>query len=94
MTLKLGFSVVAAISVMVPDSTGPRKASCCVFEKRCSSSQKTMVFRPVSCSSFDASANILRHSSSFVLVLLISTKRAPDVFARMRASDVFPCGIA
>jgi hypothetical protein len=90
MTLKDGFSVVAAISVMVPDSTGPRKASCWFFEKRCSSSQKTIVFRPVSCRSLNASVNILRHSSSFVLVLLISTNLEPDVFAINRAIVVLP----
>ena len=90
MTLKLGFSVVAAISVMVPDSTGPRKASCCVLLKRCSSSQKTMVLRPASCRSRAASPKILRTSSSFVLVLLISTKRAPDVLAISRAMVVLP----
>ncbi len=41
-----GFSVVAPMSTMSPDSTRGRKASCCALLKRWISSTKTMVRRP------------------------------------------------
>ena len=37
-TSKLGFSVVAPMSVIVPSSTAPSRLSCCDLEKRCISS--------------------------------------------------------
>ena len=44
--LKLGFSVVAPIRVIVPRSTWGRKASCCALLNRWISSQKRIVPRP------------------------------------------------
>ena len=40
-TLKDGFSVVAPINVISPDSTAPSNASCCALLKRCISSINT-----------------------------------------------------
>ena len=48
MISKLGFSVVAPISVIVPASTCGRKASCCALLKRWISSANRIVPRPVS----------------------------------------------
>jgi hypothetical protein len=45
---KLGFSVVAPMSVIVPASTCGRKASCCALLKRWISSANRMVPRPSS----------------------------------------------
>ena len=45
-TEKLGFSVVAAMSVTQPFSTAGSSASCWLFEKRCTSSMKSTVPRP------------------------------------------------
>src|SRR6056300_208067 len=42
-TLKLGFSVVAAIRVIIPDSTAPRSESCWALENRCISSRNNTV---------------------------------------------------
>lgn len=89
-TLKLGFSVVAPMRVICPLSTGPRKTSCCVFEKRWISSQKMIVLRPVRDSSDLASAKSFLHSATPEDVLLISTKRPPDVDAITRAMVVLP----
>ena len=89
-TLNEGFSVVAPINVTWPDSTGPRKTSCWLLEKRWISSQKMIVFRPVNPSSALASENIFLHSATPELVLLISTKRLPTMFAITLAIVVLP----
>ncbi|KAL1856900.1 hypothetical protein VTK73DRAFT_8206 [Phialemonium thermophilum] len=89
-TLKLGFSVVAPINVMVPASTGRRNTSCCDLEKRWISSQNMMVFLPVKVNSLAASANSFLHSVTPVLVALISMKRLPTRLAMQRAIVVFP----
>lgn len=46
MTVKLGFSVVAPISVIIPFSTHGRSTSCCDLDQRCISSRKSIVCCP------------------------------------------------
>ena len=46
MTVKLGFSVVAPMSVMIPFSTHGRRTSCCDLDQRCISSRKSIVCCP------------------------------------------------
>ena len=57
---KLGFSVVAPISVTMPFSTQGRKASCCALLKRWISSQNRIVPRPSYLSRSSASLMISR----------------------------------
>ena len=62
MTSKLGFSVVAPMSMMVPSSTWGRKASCWARVKRWISSTKRMVRLRCSCLRSRAAATISRIS--------------------------------
>jgi len=45
-TVKLGFSVVAPMSVIIPFSTHGRSTSCCDLDQRCISSRKSIVCCP------------------------------------------------
>ena len=46
-TSKLGFSVVAPISVIIPCSTAPSRASCWLLLNRCISSMKSIALPPL-----------------------------------------------
>ena len=61
-TEKNGFSVVAATSVTQRFSTPGRSASCCAFEKRCTSSMNSTVSRP-ECTSSERAASIAARTS-------------------------------
>ena len=70
MTVKLGFSVVAPMRVMMPFSTHGRRTSCCDFDQRCISSRNSIVCRQ-SVKFFCALAMILMTSSFFLSLIHI-----------------------
>lgn len=89
MTVKLGFSVVAPMRVMIPFSTHGRRTSCCDFDQRCISSRNSIVCRQSV--KFLWALEMIRTTSSFF-------DRTPDrwknsasrEFAMTRARLVFP----
>ena len=89
MTSKLGFSVVAPIRVIKPDSTWGKNASCWALLKRWISSTNNMVRAPKFqfCLALSTTA-----STSFLpaVTALSSTKSAFISFATIRARVVFP----
>src|SRR5260370_1432957 len=90
LTSKDGFSVVAPMRMMSPDSTYDRNASCWALLKRWISSMKTIVFDPRDARAFRASSISALMSLMEVDVAEKGTKRARVVRAMMRASVVFP----
>jgi hypothetical protein len=75
MTLKNGFSVVAATSVTQRFSTLGSSASCWVLEKRCTSSTNSTVWAPVSPSARRASSTTCRTSLTPAVTALSSRNR-------------------
>src|SRR2546430_10188565 len=71
---KLGFSVVAPISVTMPFSTQGRKASCCALLKRWISSQNRIVPRPSYLRSEEHTSE-LQSQSNLVCRLLLEKKK-------------------
>jgi hypothetical protein len=65
-TVKLGFSVVAQINVIVPFSTKGNKVSCCDLFQRWISSKKTRV--GVQYFKFNSAFLIISDKSSFLLL--------------------------
>ncbi len=88
-TSKLGFSVVAPRRVTTPLSTSGSTASCCALLKRWISSMKSTVRWPMRRRS-RARSMILRSSATPDDTALTDSKAAPDISARMLASDVLP----
>lgn len=88
-TVKLGFSVVAPMSVMIPFSTQGRRTSCCDFDQRWISSRKRIVCLPT-----------LKFNWAFEMIFTTSSffERTPDrwknsassEFAMTRAREVLP----
>ena len=89
-TSKLGFSVVAPISVTTPRSTCGRTASCCALLKRCISSINRIVCCPENCFSFLASSTTFRRSATPAETALRVTKCAWVWRAITSASVVLP----
>ena len=85
-----GFSVVAPIRTMSPDSTRGRKASCCALLKRWISSMKRIVRRPERRRASSASAITSRISLMPDSTALNVMKCARVTFAITRASVVLP----
>ena len=86
---KLGFSVVAPTSVMVPSSIGPRKPSCWARLKRWISSTNNRVRWPARAAS-RASANNFFRSATPANTAEMATKRIPQAAASRRAMVVLP----
>lgn len=89
MTVKLGFSVVAPMSVMIPFSTHGRSTSCCDLDQRCISSRKSIVCCP-DLKLFCALEMILTTSSFFERTPERWKNSASSEFAMTRASEVLP----
>ena len=87
--LMLGFSVVAAISVIQPCSTAGSRTSCCVLENRWTSSMNRIVrslrMRPIS-----RACSMAARTSDPALTAANATNRRPDTSAASLASVVFP----
>jgi hypothetical protein len=90
LTSKYGFSVVAPMSVMSPDSTAGKSASCCALLKRWISSRKRIVRVPLVPSRSVARCKTARTSATEADTAESSSNSAPVVSATMRASVVFP----
>lgn len=89
MTVKLGFSVVAPMRVMMPFSTHGRRTSCCDFDQRWISSRNSIVCRQ-SVKFFCALAMIRTTSSFFDRTPDRWKNSASREFAMTRARLVFP----
>lgn len=90
MTEKLGFSVVAATSVIHLFSTEGSRASCCDLENRCTSSMNNTVSCPPEVSRLRASSMTARTSLTPAVTADSSTKKRPEFRAIRYASVVFP----
>ena len=89
MTSKLGFSVVAPIKVISPDSTCGKNASCCALLKRWISSTNKIVRKPKF--QFCRACSITFSTSFLPLVTALSSiNSAFTSCAIIRASVVFP----
>src|SRR5450631_204212 len=89
-TEKNGFSVVAAISVTRRFSTAGNRASCCVFENRCTSSMNSTVCVPFMPSWRRASSSTSRTSLTPALTADSSTNRRDVAWLTTCASVVLP----
>ncbi len=89
-TEKLGFSVVAAISVTQPFSTAGRSASCWLLLKRCTSSMNSTVPRPCMARLSRARSMTARTSLTPAVTAESSTKARPLPAESSEASVVLP----
>ena len=89
-TLKDGFSVVAATRVTQRFSTPGSSASCCALLKRCTSSTKSTVSLPEPTSVARAASIAARTSFTPAETALTSTKRRPVCRLRIDAIVVLP----
>jgi len=87
---KDGFSVVAPMKQTVPSSTYGRKASCCDLLKRCTSSRKSTVRRPLPARSCCACSTAARTSFTPAITAESARNSESQVFATRRASVVLP----
>ena len=90
MTLKNGFSVVAATRVTQRFSTPGSRASCCALLNRCTSSTNSTVSRPPCTSSLRAASMAARTSLTPADTAETSTKRRSVCWLRMPAIVVLP----
>ena len=88
-TVKLGFSVVAPMRVMIPFSTHGRRTSCCDLDQRWISSRNNIVCCP-EWKLFCALEMIFTTSSFFERTHERWKNSASSEFAITRASEVFP----
>ncbi len=89
-TEKNGFSVVAATRVTQRFSTPGSRASCCALLKRCTSSTKSTVSRPVATSSLRAASMAARTSLTPAETAETSTNLRSVWWLRIAAIVVFP----
>ena len=87
--VKLGFSVVAQISVMIHFSTYGSNVSCCALFRRCISSKKTIVCLPY-CWLVSAFSIIFFRSSFLLLTQERNRKSELVLLDMMWARVVFP----
>lgn len=88
-TVKLGFSVVAPMRVIIPFSTHGRRTSCCDLDQRCISSRKRIVC--LHSVKFLCAFDIIFTTSSFLDRTHERWKNsASSEFAMTRAREVFP----
>ena len=85
-----GFSVVAPMKQTVPSSTYGRKASCCALLKRCTSSRKSTVRRPLPARICCACSTAARTSFTPAITADSARNSESQVFATRRASVVLP----